>query len=93
MTLGGFIASNLLVETFWHRYKSNPTRLSVESSHIPLNVLYMPAITICQVNRVDLKRVSVFIDTLYVFELLVYILLTLTNFLVHYQQIQQKKWF
>lgn len=64
MTFGGFIASNILVATFWERYKSNPTRLSIASTHVPLNLLKMPAITICQINRVDNNRAYTLIDKL-----------------------------
>lgn len=66
ITLGGFVASNILVLTFWQRYKSNPTRLSVESSHVPLNQLPLPAITFCQISRVDLSSSSMLIDQMYV---------------------------
>lgn len=64
LTLGGFVASNLLVETFWQRYKSNPTRLSVGSSHVPLNQLILPAITFCQISRLDLSSAYSLIDRL-----------------------------
>lgn len=67
MTCGGLIASNILVATFWDRYKSNPTRLSIESTHVPLNRLFLPAITLCQINRIDYNRAFVLIDKLYKF--------------------------
>lgn len=64
MVIGGFIASNLLVETFWLRYKSNPTRLTVVTKHEPITRLRLPGITICPVDRIDLSRASTFIRTL-----------------------------
>lgn len=66
VTIGGFVASNLLVETFWQRYKSNPTRLSVESSYVPLNQLDIPAVTFCQISRVDFNGINTLIDKLQV---------------------------
>lgn len=66
MTIVGFIASNVLVDTFWLRYKENPTRLKVDSFYKPLNMLDLPAITICQVKHVDEERALNFIDQLLV---------------------------
>lgn len=66
MTIVGFIASNVLVDTFWLRYKDNPTRLKIDSFHRPLNALNLPAITICQVKHVDEERARKFIDGLLV---------------------------
>lgn len=54
------------MESFWLRYKSNPTRLSVGSSHVPLNQLAIPALTFCQISRVDFTRVHTLIDKLYI---------------------------
>lgn len=64
VTIVGFIASNVLVDTFWLRYKDNPTRLNVESFHMPFNTLDLPAITICQVKHIDEERALKFIDEL-----------------------------
>lgn len=68
VTVVGFIASNVLVDTFWLRYKANPTRLKVDSFHQPLNMLDLPAITICQGQHIDEERARMFIDELLVTE-------------------------
>lgn len=65
MVIGGFVASNLLVETFWLRYKSNPTRLSVVTKHEPITRLVLPGITICPVDRIDSQRAGHFISRLW----------------------------
>lgn len=64
MVIGGFVASNLLVETFWLRYKSNPTRLSVVTKHEPITRLVLPGVTICPVDRIDIHRATQFINRL-----------------------------
>ncbi|KAG4077291.1 hypothetical protein HA402_009920 [Bradysia odoriphaga] len=64
VTVVGFIASNVLVDTFWLRYKANPTRLKVDSFHKPLNMLDLPAITICNGQLIDEDRARKFIDEL-----------------------------
>lgn len=68
VTLVGFIASNVLVNTFWLRYKDNPTQLQIDSFHKPLNWLDLPAVTICQIKHIDEARAGKFVD-----ELLVYV--------------------
>lgn len=69
VTIVGFIASNVLVNTFWLRYKDNPTQLKIDSFHKPLNLLDLPAVTICQVKHVDEARAGKFIDELLVMKL------------------------
>lgn len=66
VTIVGFIASNVLVDTFWLRYKDNPTRLKIDSFHKPLNILDLPAVTICQVNNMDVERAYNFVNQLLV---------------------------
>lgn len=56
----------MLVDTFWLRYKDNPTQLKIDSFHKPLNTLDLPAITICQVKLIDEERAGKFIDELLV---------------------------
>lgn len=51
-----FILSNVLVDVFWERYKTNPTRVNVDTNHAPLSELNFPAITICNIARMSFDR-------------------------------------
>lgn len=51
-----FIVSNVLVDVFWERYKTNPTRVNVDTNHAPISELNFPAITICNIARMSFDR-------------------------------------
>lgn len=51
-----FIMSMVLVNVFWERYKTNPTRVNVDTNHAPLSELNFPAITICNIARMSFDR-------------------------------------
>lgn len=53
-----FIVSNVLVDFFWQRYKTNPTRVNVDTNHAPLTELNFPAITICNIARMSFERAN-----------------------------------
>lgn len=59
-----FITANILVHTFWLRYKSNPTRMNVESNHVPINNLEFPTLTLCQLNRLNYDNAQKLLKTL-----------------------------
>lgn len=61
-----FIFCNILVASFWIRYKSSPTVMRIGSSHNPLSTLKLPAITFCHTNRVSTIRAMALINRLYV---------------------------
>lgn len=59
--------ANVLVNVFWQRYKSNPTRVNVDTNHAPLNQLNFPAVTICNIARMSYDRSKYVVDTMLVF--------------------------
>lgn len=63
--ISSFIFCNILVAHFWLRYKSNSTKMTVPSNHIPLPSLSLPSITICPIDYIDSHRLSALIDRLY----------------------------
>lgn len=56
IVLGMFITSNVLVDVFWERYKTNPTRVNVDTNHAPMAELNFPAITICNIAKMSYER-------------------------------------
>lgn len=64
MLILSFIFCNLLVVDFWKRYKSNSTRMTVASNHLPLPTVQLPAITLCPVSLIDSNRLATFIDNM-----------------------------
>ncbi|XP_055316922.1 sodium channel protein Nach-like [Sitodiplosis mosellana] len=59
-----FIFCNILVAHFWLRYKSNSTRMTVASNHLPLPTLRLPKIAFCPITHIDSHRLSIFMDTI-----------------------------
>lgn len=64
ITVGSFITANTLIATFWTRYKSNPTRMNVETNYAPISDITFPAITFCSSNLISIKKISAFVKTL-----------------------------
>lgn len=67
ITLVSFITANTLISTFWSRYKSNPTRMNVETNYAPMAQISFPAVTFCSSDAISLGKVNEFVKTLYVF--------------------------
>lgn len=64
VSASGFCTANVLVSVFWERYRSNPTRMNVESNCVPLVYLDLPSVTICAANRISYSKTMRFIDSL-----------------------------
>lgn len=64
IVIGAFIAANAMVGTFWTRYKSNPTRMNVQSNHEPSQLLPFPGITLCSSTRISETKSREFVNTL-----------------------------
>lgn len=64
IVIGAFIAANAMVGTFWTRYKSNPTRMNVQSNHEPSILLPFPGITLCSTARISEIKSRDFVETL-----------------------------
>uniref|UniRef100_A0A1B0CQE6 Putative sodium channel protein nach n=1 Tax=Lutzomyia longipalpis TaxID=7200 RepID=A0A1B0CQE6_LUTLO len=56
ITTSSFILAIMLINTFWEAYKTNPTRMNVESVNVPITELDFPAVTFCNVNRINVER-------------------------------------
>jgi hypothetical protein len=52
--------------TFLVRYKSNPTRINVETNFAPISELEFPAITFCNPNFIIGSQVKALADSLLV---------------------------
>lgn len=59
-----FVIANTLVSTFWSRYKSNPTRMNIETNHGSLQEVSFPAITFCSTNRISFLKAIKLVQTL-----------------------------
>lgn len=68
--------ANILVNVFWERYKSNPTRVNVDTNHAPLNLLDFPAVTICNIARMSYERASYVVDTMLVYKFILKYIVT-----------------
>lgn len=58
------ITSFSLLGTFVHQFKTNPTRVNVQSSHVPINQLPFPGVTFCNIKRIHSSRANELIDSL-----------------------------
>lgn len=59
-----FGTANMLVNAFYIRYKSNPTRMNVETNFGPIAEVPYPAITVCSTNYVSMKKTRSFVNSL-----------------------------
>ncbi|XP_059611780.1 sodium channel protein Nach-like [Phlebotomus argentipes] len=66
VTSTSLILAIMLVNTFWEEYKTNPTRMNVESVNVPISELDFPAVTFCNVNRIIIERTEEFAESLIV---------------------------
>ena len=64
MPLICFICGISLMATFLLRYKSNPTRINVDTSFSPISDLVFPAIILCNTNFYTELQANVLIKTL-----------------------------
>lgn len=53
-----FIFCNILIAHFWLRYKSNTIKSTIESNHVPLPNLPLPAITLCPLTEINPHRLA-----------------------------------
>lgn len=53
-----FIFCNILIAHFWMRYKSNTIKNTIESNHVPLPNLQLPAITLCPLTENNPQRIA-----------------------------------
>lgn len=60
------ITSFYLLGTFFLQFKGNPTRVNVQSSHVPISELNFPGVTLCNIKRIHYARASQLIDSLFV---------------------------
>ncbi|XP_068147632.1 LOW QUALITY PROTEIN: sodium channel protein Nach [Drosophila tropicalis] len=60
-----FICAIVMAQTFYADYRSNPTRMNVESDHTPVNYLYFPPITICPDVLFNMEKSQAFLQTLH----------------------------
>ena len=58
------ITSFSLLGTFVHQFKSNPTRVNVQSSHVPIAELTFPGVTFCNIKRIHSLKANQLVDTL-----------------------------
>ncbi|KAH8372850.1 hypothetical protein KR009_006574 [Drosophila setifemur] len=59
-----FICAVVMAHTFYIDYRSNPTRMNVESDFTPVNNLYFPPVTICPDVLFNMQKSKVFLRTL-----------------------------
>ncbi|KAH8291358.1 hypothetical protein KR054_010966 [Drosophila jambulina] len=59
-----FICAVVMAHTFYVDYRSNPTRMNVESDHTPVTNLYFPPVTICPDVLFNMQKSKAFLETL-----------------------------
>lgn len=64
-----FICASALMVTFLMRYKSNPTRINVDTNFGPISEIEFPAVTFCNPNFITNSQVMGLIASLCVYEL------------------------
>lgn len=64
IVLLGITGSIFMVQLFWQRYLSNPTRSSILSFHAPTTTIPFPAVTICNINRIITSKLEKFVKSL-----------------------------
>ncbi|EDV37462.1 nach, isoform A [Drosophila ananassae] len=59
-----FICAVVMARTFYIDFRSNPTRMNVESDSTPVNTLYFPPVTICPDVLFNMQKSEAFLQTL-----------------------------
>lgn len=62
--VASIISCNLMVLSISQRYRENPVKMVVDSSHLSTAGLAIPALTICRINRINYGRAVRFVNTL-----------------------------
>lgn len=64
MVLASFICAIILMHIAWEYNSSRPTITVIESTHRGIWFYPFPAITICNINRLSLRRTTAMVQNL-----------------------------